>query len=526
MAYSSSLANYLLFTPFDNKSNVDNEVSNDLTVHEFFENCYVQPDFDDEKLYDHLIQDVPEGYDYVCKYDSLSNEMALHKTEEETFFNWINDNSNSKVYTISGNAGVGKTTYINGLKYFREKSTNERWTILNVDTAHNKISWFGDTETYINFFEKSVQKMYAIVLNEIQSLLFGHIKDNTYDIDKIYINLKKFCAVYKKFFSNNYQKGRRFFNGITEIIEKYNDTSLEGKINLLEEVAQYLSDYFTNIDNNKKSEFDPFCTSLDILIMILRCKNENEIEFKRIILFDNLERFIASDEIFNEELENIRKNLITYSNELYGVNNFHKGLIKIVMVMRNNSARMCGAKVHSADDLASDLNLDGWFVTNLIIDNKVDWLRCHGSNKILKKIEYLEQITGDLRKCEDSTLTGLSLQINPMFNNNKRLIIDFVGTCIEMPSSKSLLDTYNELWSVDKPIYRFAARSIIRSLLISELASKDNLFNHLKVYSERKPVGLGYSRKLLTILYNNNAKEYPLLELFSEYFCINDVQDF
>ncbi|MFR5875263.1 MAG: hypothetical protein ACLUFN_02105 [Eubacterium sp.] len=525
MAYSSKLANNLLYTPFDNKSNVDDFVSSLLTIDEFFDECYVEPDFANEKAYHNLNNDTPEEYDYVSEFGRIKDEMKAHKTEEDNFFTWINDSKNSKVYTISGNAGVGKTTYINGLKYFREGDKNEKWIILNVADSHDKVTWFGDIETHINNFEKSIQKMYATVLAKIKSLFFGYYKNGTYDIYEIFFQLKELCKVYKKYFSKYYQKGRSFFNNIIKIVENYNEVLNESEIeNLLDEISHYISNYFITIDNKKNKDSDLFCASLNILIMVLRCKDENQINFKRIILFDNLERFIAFDEIFNEELENIRRDLITYSSDLYDNNNCHKGLIKFVMVMRNSSARMCGAKVHSSDDLASDLNLDDWFVTNLIVDNKATWFKTH--NIMNKNIKYLEQITSDLRTCEDSTLTGLSLQINPIFNNNKRLIVDFIGSCIERPSLNKLLNQYDKLWKIDTSVSRFAARSIIRSLIIVELALKDNLFKHLQVYSEKRSVGLGYSRKLLTILYNNDAKEYPLSMLFSEYFYVKDSQTY
>ncbi len=46
MAYSSKIANELLYTPFDQKASVNAEISFALTEREFCEHCYVPPMFD------------------------------------------------------------------------------------------------------------------------------------------------------------------------------------------------------------------------------------------------------------------------------------------------------------------------------------------------------------------------------------------------------------------------------------------------------------------------------------------------
>ena len=116
MAYASKIANNLLFTPFDNASSVDNIVSEKLTPKEFIKECYVEPDFvlNKEKAIENKNN---EEFDFIASYQDYTDQEKEHKRDEENFISWLESETNSKVYTISGNAGTGKTTYVNKIKY-------------------------------------------------------------------------------------------------------------------------------------------------------------------------------------------------------------------------------------------------------------------------------------------------------------------------------------------------------------------------------------------------------------------------
>ena len=526
MAYSSELANYLLFTPFDNKANVDNMVSSSLTPIRFITECYEEPQFRNVNSFQKLNGTLVENYDYIIKSSDIINKQIEHKNDEINFLNWLQDQNNSKVYTISGNAGTGKTTYVNRLKYNR---THGEWIILDISTSNSKIPWIDDIEMKISNYYEPSQKVYSVILANIRSLLIVYDnKNQKIDITLTIAKLKEIVNNYQNNISSYYQKGRIFFNKLNAILKRSSNDELR-----IKQSIEYIVQYFMEIEKDSSNNLSELlCSALDIFLNILRCYNSNCYNKKFIIVFDNLERFISYDELQNKELDIIRKELISYSSNLYSYGNCHKGCFKFIMVLRNNSIRMCGVKVQSADELASNLDLSDWYNIDKIIKTKEQWYIDNNINYISNNIEIMKQITGDLRACEDSTLTGLSLQINPLFNNNKRLIIDFIGKSLEQIDTKKQLLVYQEFWKKDTPISRFAARSIVRGLVIKELASKDQLFYHLWLYTKdkkknnnNKKIGLGDTRKILTLLYNSEEESVSLNQVLSQLYSVKDIEE-
>lgn len=86
---------------------------------------------------------------------------------------------------------------------------------------------------------------------------------------------------------------------------------------------------------------------------------------------------------------------------------------------------MCNVSLHSADTAPSNLDLNGWYDVDNIIQRKKEWYKKSGI--VIENIDLVEQIVGDYRRCGDNTLTGLKLTLEPLFNGNKRLLIDFIG---------------------------------------------------------------------------------------------------
>ena len=118
MAYLSDLANYLLVTPFDNKANYK-EGFEKLSVDAFFTKCYAQPLFmKTQSLIEQLsIDEKQVDDDTISNVEELLEMYTKTQKKYRVFIDWIKDYSNSKVYTVSGNAGTGKTTFINNLRY-------------------------------------------------------------------------------------------------------------------------------------------------------------------------------------------------------------------------------------------------------------------------------------------------------------------------------------------------------------------------------------------------------------------------
>ena len=442
MAYLSNIANYLLLTPFDNKAqinDIESKIIKELSVGTFFDKCYSAPLFlDEDYLKTTLLLDENQSYE-----DSSTNVYEILDANDKTkkkyknFYNWLSDSGNTKVYTISGNAGTGKTTFINYLKYIERKS---KWVILDLAIADKFITWFGDIETTIENFDSPYKKMYAVILNNMYNLLFGMTSDDTEkSISRIYKALNVICESYKNKFLNTFPAGGTFFNELCEIID-----SNQTELNIVKQTALFFKVYFDKKEKELTEE-NLFNKTLDVYLLILRCKNSDK---TYIITFDNLERFINNKEIYNKDVDKIRKTLNEYSKKINKANNCNNGKFKFIMAIRTNTARMCDSNLQSSDELASDLDINGWFSTDSIIKKKKDWYKeLKSVNNEIKRLNdeiiLLEQITGDLRRCADNVLTGLKLQIDPLFNFNTRLIVDFFGILLESPSKQKYIKIYN-----------------------------------------------------------------------------------
>lgn len=516
MAYSSIIANELLVTPFDDKSAVTMEVSKKLTEEEFCEHCYSHPNFE-QKSPQFMQEDFKdEDNDSLTNYNEIINQAHQQKMAYKNFEIWLNNFRNSKVYTINGNAGTGKTTFINYKKYKEKKI---KWIILDVHLARSFDEWISDVRTDVSHFEQARSKVYGCIMNMLWEMIFqGLDKDGHYSLQIIEDNLRKIVTNYKNRFANQYPSGRKLLDQIYEAMK------IDGDIFTRVETSAELFKKYINgqIGENGRGIID----ILNIFLLILRCLSDNDDE-RYIIVFDNFERFIAKDELYNKDVDEIRLLLTSYIKRINQGGNLHKDYFKFAMAIRDSTARMCGVRLHASDAEASNLDLGGWYHTTDIICLKKKWYK---DNQItIKNSDIVEQITGDLRICSDQTVTGLKLLIDPLFNDNKRLIIDFIGSMVELPGNEKNIKKYINLWHEDTSQSRFAARSIIRGMILNELEMKpDKLFEHLKTYSTQNiDNGIGDARKILTILYNasqkENKHEMPLESVLSELFNVKDV---
>lgn len=517
MAYISRIANSLLVTPFDDKSAVSQEIFKKLTEDVFCEHCYSHPKFERElELY--LEEDANDEYgDFPTYYDTFINQIYQQQSEYQNFEEWLNNFDYYKVYTITGNAGTGKTTFINYRKYNEKKI---RWIVLDIYRARKYTEWMSDIRTDIKFFEQAQSKVYGSIMNKIWELLFQGLDTNKkYSLQIVYDNLNKLTTNYKKNYYDSYPSGRILLNKIYEVMER--DEPIESKVEKSAEI------YKKVIDGNAGEDGGGIVNLLDILLLTLRCLYDPDDKF--VIIFDNFERFISNDEIFNKDIEKIRLLLTHYIAHINQEGRCHKGYFKFIMAIRDSTARMCDVKLHVADVAANNLDLGKWYDIDDIIYRKKQW---YSDNQIsLENLELIEQITGDRRICIDKTITGINLLIGPLFNDNKRLIIDFIGTMVEHPRNKKNIGAYMNFWEENTSLSRFAARSIMRGMILNELEEKpDKLFEHLKTYSTRGDNGIGDARKILTVLYNNISKgkenELQLSMVLKELLNVNDVEKF
>ena len=503
MSYESKFANILLSSPFDKKAEAGPQVRRLLTENEFFRYCYSYPQFESKTIRHHDDELISAD-----NYYQIEKELKdLWKKQEGyygNFINWLHNKMTDGVYTVSGNAGTGKTTFVN---YLSSEIIDLRWVILNMSTASNTIVWLNDHMTNLTDFKLAYKKIYSAILEYIKKRLF----DVDADTDDEYCMMvtKGFETLlnnYKAKFGNSFRLKNRFFDGVCDIFDK----EIERKI-AIENIAGYFVSYFDWLfsSNDFSRELSPL---LEIFLIFLRCINVDD--KMTAVVFDDLERFVCDDELYNEEIDEIRKNIANYARNLDRGNNRNNSLFKFIMVIRNKTARMMGVRLQSADNLAKNLDISEWYDLDDIINKKESWLYSH--HIAVGDIDYLKLITADCKVCKSGEITGLKKFIEPLFNNNKRLLIDFLGVIIEKPSNRAYIDQYVKLMNEDDKICRFAARSLIRGLILKSLEEVDSLFEHLIAYGEKRTLGIGITRKILTVLHNltlNGANNILLTDI-------------
>lgn len=524
MAFMSKVANLLLCTPFDNKSAVTSDVISRLSINEFMSECYSKPQFMREINLGEE-EENKESSEYKTKLEEFQYNSYTQKKKYDNFEIWLYNFHNFKVYILNGHAGTGKTTYINYLKY---SMLNEvEWVILDFTFANSSITWFGDEKLILDSgkFVSAYRKAYASILIEIRKILFECFGEehNQYSSDKIYDTLCHLCESFQNKYSSTCPAGCTF---LAKLCETLTGLGNDKKTDNIIQVAKYCKEYFKELEDIPNPN-EIIQRSLDVLLLLIRCSYDEEKRF--VIAFDNIERFIAKEEIYNQDVVNFRKNIISYTDSINEVGKPHRGIFKFLIVVRTSTESMSDPKIQSLDELSARIDISDWFDIDDIILRKTNWLRT--LNMENKDIQLVEQIIGDLRVCSDKTITGLKLLIDPLLNNNTRLITDFMGVLVESLKNHESINKYNEYWMEQTSLSKFAARSIIRGLILYQLKNCDNLFKHLKTYTDNaNDSGLGMARKILTILFNHRShtkNAYMSLDkIMKDLLCVHDIDKF
>lgn len=515
MAYMSKLANALLYTPFDDKAIVPKDISESMNPKEFLMECYCKPSFFEENINMQEEAKIAEEDSSVYLKD-IKDQIELQKTNYEYFTTWLNDFSNNKIYTISGNAGTGKTTYINHLKY-ESKDENIDWIILDVCYAQPFVEWPGDVKTIVDSFNLASGKVFSLIMREVWLNLFSGTDENElYSMDAVYEKLSILVHEYENNYRKHYPSGYKLLQDVCKIYQ-----SEQNSMEAIEEIGKTFKRYFDEYSKQEECITD----ALNILLIIVRCLSKDPRK-KFIIVFDNFERFVLQDEIYNKAIDDIRLQLNRFTMNLNEKGKCHRHHFKFVMAIRTSTARMCGIKLQVSDALPQNLLIEDWYNIGEIVRKRKDWYKKF--DVMLDNIDTVEKIIDDRKICNDKSITGLKLQIDPLFNNNKRLIIDFIGSMVEKPSNEIYINKFLNMLKENNSHSTFAARSIIRGLLLKELEDNDNLFEHLKTYSmTNTDSGIGDARKILTILNNNKNvdKELSVLNILEQLSHTRDIKN-
>ena len=499
----TKITHQLLYTPYSRDYHVSAEIVNLMTENEFFDKCYVAPDFKveekricesseaEEKDY---IDEAYDGYQFTVEYELINERKRIKNyiTSYTAFKNWINDNGNG-VYCIKGDAGTGKTTFLHHLEY-NFRSSELRWEIIDLQDAIDIIKIYSQEITIHNFRTLKNKIISCLLIN-----IFSLYMPNYSNEKKLLEHLEN---LYLKYLENRvilYQITEvKWFFDDAEIFKPLQDGNNENRI------ENFIRGLCNNIQKflDTSSSYIIIDRLMDVYMTILRAINPN---VKHILAFDNIERFIKSHEIFNSEIDDFVEKLRHISDSFLQRDQFFLNRFQFVILMRNTSSRMSSIPLQLIDFGGHDLDISGWFPVDRIISKKIRW---YNNKRIpLDKAEIIDTIIGD--NCFDGHgIRSLQEKMGSLLNRDKRIIVNMLDRAIDYAqiSNPPIISVYYDLIKMNKRIKsgfaKFAARSIIIRTIL-DVFQDDNFFKLIRTQSQGSSFErLSYSRKILTILYD------------------------
>lgn len=531
MIIDNSLERKLLVVPFNDDYYVNELVKELLTDEEFFDKCFLKPDFDKQieelkSISSSEVQafdiDLPIN-ELISKYDSFNSDL-------ENFYNWINTNQN-ELYCIKGDAGTGKSTFLHYLKYkYRDK--NIIWDIVDIQEAIDRISFLGHSiefKEFQNLYCKAISAILVCLKNEF----FVLDVDNNMDFIASRKKLSELVKGYNYYFSKLFpdEKVNKFFNKISEI----ENTNCDEKT-ICCKFAKFIQSYIIELLSYYEDNYSElFSIILEWFIFVTVSQNYKK---RHIISFDNFERFIGTDEIYSFQLTQFVSRLRNIQNHISDNLPVLAKNFQIVIFMRNTSTRMFTPQQVS-EITAHSLDLSEWFQSSKIIEKKITWY--NEKNIDVNGANIIQQILHDIGG-GDNCVRGLRTKLNMIFNYNKRIIVRFLIMVISITENEEYIRKYVDFWdnrnrknyNLDYSHSHFAARMIIFRLILNRLRYDEFFKNIIVQKSKSELYSLGYARKILTILYDyklrNEKNPYMnfsdiLLKLYNTNDCVNTYFD-
>lgn len=533
----------ILAVPFGRNYNLSAELLQQLNE-DFFKECFVRPSYDLKKNIHNIDGPVKTAFEIDLSTKELLDNAEKIQNNETAFLNWLNDQTNN-VYYVRGDAGTGKTTYLHWLKYRAEHEKPEegwKWEIIDLAEADEDITIL-DITVHIPAFDLLYYKVISAIIKSINEKLYPErYEKKPIDHDKAATRFKMIYSVFENKFDCFYpdSRVRYFFNNLP-----LKTGNVEEKTNkqICEDCGHFVAQSFKDIldENNKEEALRLF---LQIYLYILRCFDEHA---KFVVVIDNVERIIGSDEIFNAEITEFATALRTMQTAIANNNVALQLFYKLAVFMRNTSVRMLTPQ-QITDTRANTFDMSDWFDVEAIILNKIHWYEKQG-----EKLSAAEELLDILQDNYDDNgdLRGLYTKLKMIFNNNKRVIVHFLIHVLGRKSNQTYIKIYNhlrkrKLSGLTESLTRFATRSIIYRLLLNEMR-QDDFFHAImaepvtksksdtqnreeidqekniqeKINQDEKDYGaaaVGYARRILTLAY-----EYELNNRDDPYMPLSDI---
>lgn len=523
-------ADKLMYAPFTGVYEVSDEIREKLTVSEFFgENgCYVASDFETriKNLRETFLEDMTKD-DWSVKKSEMIAALSTGKKAYETLTTWINY-SGDGIFTILGDAGTGKTTFIH---HEKEIKKDLNWDILDLKKAVQGIKIYTSMISIPQeWFPALHGKVLSCVILSIKDYLFP---ETEMTLEKSHLKNRKQIQLLLQRYEERIVDALPLdeYNELYRRLQKvdFDPNNPHGNLEYCRECAkiikQYITDYFVR-HRNRDNEKDLLRSAITHLLIIIRCFDKQS--KKHIIVFDNIERFIGSDEIYNEELTNFLNDIrsffddfrIEFMNRESNINRFAEKF-QFLVSMRNTTVRN-HIPAESIDFKRHTIDVSSWFPIAQIIHAKMNWYERNHIAVIDKTTsQHLEYILADTSPSQDQVLRGLGNKLDFLFNYNKRLIVSYLTDVLEDSSQPYYLTAANSFYDMRNaqgPIaacVRFSYRAVIWRTALDWLR-KDTLFqegifaededkneDEIKSREDVDPVpGINYIWKILVVLHH------------------------
>lgn len=471
----------LLYVPYNKDFDVCPTIKASLTIPEFFENCCVIPSFLMNDTSEASTQEYTENITADCIHDACRLK------------DWLGGSGNG-LFTITGDAGTGKSTLLHYFQYSNYGNRNSKlmWEIVDIQKATTLVNFFGQ-RIAIPRFVTLHGKVVSTLINNCLLHLFTTLNPRKNDLYSVANSIKNIFFSYAQ--SDIVYQSKELVDVFTnsKLWKKIVNENQEPTIDDLNDYAKHLVRFFTLMLNSPSDEEQLF-SILNLYRTLLAAKHPNK---QFVIAFDNLERFIGNHEIHNEQIERfaryVRQCFDIFSNEDIG-----SGFgIRAVMFVRNTTARMLHPPQQLADHPGHDLDMSSWIPIAEIVDRKREWYAKH--NIKTQNIRCIDKILGSNCFDKDSSDT-LQSRLENLFNRNNRILLEILVRAITN-ADIAILNKFDEL-SEGIEYKRFAARSIIIRIVLDEL-SRDQFFTDIATQNNKGvATRLGYARKILTILHH------------------------